>query len=484
MSTTTQTPVRYSQTANPNNKENTDLHASRYRTYIDPEELKIRDDETPEQFLTRQQKYVDNRREEFKEFYKTFDWRANKHMHLSEDMKTTKVVMDPLIQRFMFNFQTAVVDSPYNKFGKVAESWEDYTLMFRNGFNAGRDERKPITEEFQVYLEKVYCPVLWTLLYGLAGWKIVKRFYSQFKSCTIKVCAGTGFYGDNVFHMHIDGKIGYRQLNNHKQRTMNRLLFSVVRDAVSDEALEKESGIDDSKLDSDVYEDDSVIRRSVEKVQADQKQYGATCYPIWQPTKGFKSNHEFHKYMQKYYNEVGLLNSGLPRPHYELPEELMYRAKSGEVLIHKSHADKEGPQEVHSEPNPCPDRHFWAFDWTNVLHGLDPETGKQIKAEPVPVDYISETMQCLSDCRGKEYLNRMTEVKHVVHRLLDGKSGLESEDSEDLGVESCEESLKDIIPVGEGTLILNNLMTLVDKELGRFDELLNLRKKLGETLLE
>ena len=163
MSTAAQTPVRYSQTANPNNKENTDLHASRYRTYIDPEELKIRDDETPEQFLTRQQNYVDNRREEFKEFYKTFDWRANKHMHLSEDMKTTKLVMDPLFQRFMFSFQTTVVDDPYKKFGKVAESWEDYTLMFRNGFNAGRDERKPITEEFQVYLEKVYCPVLWTL---------------------------------------------------------------------------------------------------------------------------------------------------------------------------------------------------------------------------------------------------------------------------------------------------------------------------------
>lgn len=77
--------------------------------------------------------------------------------------------------------------------------------------------------------------------------------------------------------MHIDGKIGYRQVNNHKQRTMNRLLFSVVRDAVSDQALEKESAIDNSKLVSDVYENDSLIRRSVEKVQADQKQYGATA---------------------------------------------------------------------------------------------------------------------------------------------------------------------------------------------------------------
>ena len=105
-----------------------------------------------------------------------------------------------------------------------------------------------------------------------------------------------------------------------------------------------------------------------------------------------------------------------------------------------------------------------------MLHGLDPETGKQIKAEPVPVDYISEVMQCLNDCRGTDYLARMTEVKHVVNRLLDGKDGL-GEDSEkevDLEIKTCEESLKDIIPAGEGTFILNNLMTLVDRELGRF----------------
>ena len=76
--------------------------------------------------------------------------------------------------------------------------------------------------------------------------------------------------------MHIDGKIGLRQVNNHRQRTMNRLLFSVVRDAVSDEALEKEMELDNSKLETDVYSDDSVIRRSVEKIQADQTNY-AQC---------------------------------------------------------------------------------------------------------------------------------------------------------------------------------------------------------------
>lgn len=37
----------------------------------------------------------------------------------------------------------------------------------------------------------------------------IKEHVSQFKSCTIKVTeSDTVFYGDNVFHMHIDGKIG------------------------------------------------------------------------------------------------------------------------------------------------------------------------------------------------------------------------------------------------------------------------------------
>lgn len=268
-----------------------------------------------------------------------------------------------------------------------------------------------------------------------------------------------------MFHMHIDGKIGLRQVNNHRQRTMNRLLFSVVRDAVSDEALEREAGNGSSKDEGDVYEMDSVIKRSVAKVQADQKTYGATCYPIWQPVKGFKSNHEFHKYMQKYYNEVGLLNSGLPRPHYEIPEEIMYRAKTGEVLIHKSHADKAGPQEIHSEPNPCPDRHFWAFDWTNILHGIDAETGKQIKSEPVPVDYISEVMQPLSDARAKAYQLRMLEVKSVLESLVSGGDGFEHGCLE---VSSCEDTLANIIPKGEGTRILTELGQLIDWELGRF----------------
>jgi hypothetical protein len=56
-------------------------------------------------------------------------------------------------------------------------------------------------------------------------------------------------------------------------------------------------------------------------------------YPLWQPRTGFNDNHEYHSYMQAWYRDRGLENSGLPRPHYEIPEELTYRAKTGEVPV-------------------------------------------------------------------------------------------------------------------------------------------------------
>ena len=40
-------------------------------------------------------------------------------------------------------------------------------------------------------------------------------------------------YGSNVFHMHVDGKIGIRQPKNRTQRHMSRLLFSLVTPLVN-----------------------------------------------------------------------------------------------------------------------------------------------------------------------------------------------------------------------------------------------------------
>ena len=68
------------------------------------------------------------------------------------------------------------------------------------------------------------------------------------RSCTIKVCERTPFYNEPVFHMHIDGKIGLLQRNNQLQKRMNRLLFSIVADVVSDEAVERRRRLRESEL--------------------------------------------------------------------------------------------------------------------------------------------------------------------------------------------------------------------------------------------
>ena len=108
------------------------------------------------------------------------------------------------------------------------------------------------------------------------------------------MCEKTPFYNEPVFHMHIDGKVGVHKPNDHAQRQTSRMLFSIVTDALADAAQS-------------------------EAAQS-AREFGTTVYPIWQPRFGFASNHEFHRYMHARYADRGLENSGLPRPHYEIPE--------------------------------------------------------------------------------------------------------------------------------------------------------------------
>mmetsp|Transcript_28115 Transcript_28115/g.54685 ORF Transcript_28115/g.54685 Transcript_28115/m.54685 type:complete len:314 (-) Transcript_28115:189-1130(-) len=261
--------------------------------------------------------------------------------------------------------------------------------MFRNGYNTPGDARKPVTSEFQEYCEEVYCPIMWALLFG-EGWPALRPHWSAFKSCTIKVCdSGTTFLGKNVFHMHIDGKIGLLQRRNHAQKHMSRLLFSIVTDALNDQ------------------ENKSL------------KRHCTTVYPIWQPPFAFKSNHHFHEYMQTYYRECGLENSGLPRPHYEMPENLIYRAQTGEVLLHHTHGDKQrGPQAIHSEPNPCPDRHLFVFDWNNLLRKDPNNRNKYLPSTEVPEEAIIAHMRPLENASAPAFLARLRVVLKTARDLL------------------------------------------------------------------
>ena len=119
-------------------KENVELHRSRYR----PDELKSR--------------------EYYTQLYAAKDWNED-HIDLLKDMTVSKFFIHPAVQRMIYQLQVGLVDDLYNAYGKTEESWDGYTLMFRNGWQSG-DRRKPVTDEFQEYCEKIYCPILF--LYG------------------------------------------------------------------------------------------------------------------------------------------------------------------------------------------------------------------------------------------------------------------------------------------------------------------------------
>lgn len=398
--------MQYTATANPLDRKTTGLHELRYRA-----DLSQPSADAVAAVVEGQHCHVslEARRERLHVVRDKTEW-SLEHRHLLREMDVSKFVLAPDVQRFIHSLQNALVDKQYNCWGKTEGSWEGYTLMFRNGFQS-KDERKPVAERFHDYCEAVYCPIFWTLLFGKAGWEEVRKHWAQFKACTIKVCESGMLYGENIFHMHIDGKIGVLEPRNFQQRHMSRLLFSIVNDLATDQV-------------------------SFQAAAADPYCYGATNYPIWQPRQGFRSNHEFHRYMQDYYVERGLENVGLPRPHYEIPEDLLYRAVSGEVLINRSHSDPDyGCQPIHSEPNPCPDRHLFVFDWNNIVSGA-----KGAPSVEVPEDAIIAHMRALENTDSQAFLGRLAEVSEVCREVL--AKGLGEETFPEEAISAVETVLK------------------------------------------
>mmetsp|Transcript_15399 Transcript_15399/g.25141 ORF Transcript_15399/g.25141 Transcript_15399/m.25141 type:complete len:415 (+) Transcript_15399:35-1279(+) len=374
---------KYFRTKNPHNKENLDLHRTRFREdkYALAMTLYKGPNERADKLSDKQ-----SRQDRLHTICASKDWGAT-HMHLIKDMDVCKFVLDIQAQRMLHKMQVILCDNPYNSFGKTVGSWEGYTLMFRNGFQSG-DVRKPTTDVFQQYWLDIYVPIMFTMLYGSgdADSETIRKQIVKFKSCSIKVCEDTPFYGESKFHMHIDGKVGITQEKNFSQRRWSRLLFSIVTDALDDPE------------------------------NATAYKYGTTVYPIWQPRVGFANNHEFHRYMHSKYTDVGLDNSGLPRPHYAISEDLVYRATPGQVLYHPTHVDKKTPQAIHSEPNPCPDRHLFVFDFTNTVHKSD--TGKYLPCTPIPEELILKHLNVLSDTSNPLYAQRLAKVCEVATDLM------------------------------------------------------------------
>jgi len=259
-----------------------------------------------------------------------------------------------------------------------------------------------LASPLQAYCDGVYSRVMWTLLFGRAGWEAIRPHLSSFKANTIKVCETTGFHGENVFHMHLDGKIGLVQANNQAQKKTIRLLFSIVRGA------ENAGNVSTTKVQGGGGSA-SVV-------------HGCTVYPVWQYRAGFRNNAEFHRYMTGRYRECGP-STGLPRSLYVIPEPLVYRAISGEVLVHKSHADAHGPQPIHAEANPCPDRYLFVFDFANIITRTVDKWGKAGPTSvKIPEAAILDQIRALTDCSAAAFQQRLADVAEVAEELLSGEA--------------------------------------------------------------
>lgn len=130
----------YSSTANPHNRKNIQLHRMRFRQ---DDTINANDDLT-----------LEEKKEQFDALYAEKDW-SETHMPL-EDLDVIKFTISLPVQRLLYKMQVCLADQPYAAFGKTPDSWDGYTLMYRNGFPSG-DHRKPVTLEFEKFWLEV-CP--------------------------------------------------------------------------------------------------------------------------------------------------------------------------------------------------------------------------------------------------------------------------------------------------------------------------------------
>ena len=143
----------------------------------------------------------------------------DEHLHLDE-LGASKFVIAPAAQKLLVKLQQRLLDSPYEAFGRVEGSWQQYNIVFPSTF--GSDRRKPVSARLMAYAEAVYCPIMYVLLFGIQGWQAIRKHLLSFKANTIKVDfhpelfetpegAGDAGGSANIFHMHLDGRIGITQ---------------------------------------------------------------------------------------------------------------------------------------------------------------------------------------------------------------------------------------------------------------------------------
>eukprot|EP00041_Stephanoeca_diplocostata_P014443 m.262492 g.262492 ORF g.262492 m.262492 type:complete len:431 (+) comp19697_c0_seq73:283-1575(+) len=393
--------------------------------------------------------------------------RSEGHIHFSE-LNISKFKLAEAAQRVLVKIQYHLLDCQYAAFGKTAGSWARYNIVFPSTF--GSDRRKPVTENFQRYCDDMYCPIVYALLFGADVWKAeLSMHLSSFKTNTIKVCESTAFHGMSsiqvvqlagVFELlfafpsvyvgsfdfrteqlgdgacfrslehssdnaaasanvpteddngHVCNSVAHEGDHNATSQTSTRVgVCSTSRPSTE----VTRAAPDSNNHNNTGSEDPSSCVTTIPISKGVRNGYGCTVYPIWQPIGGFHNNNEFHAYMKQRYPERALA-LGLPRPLYEIPEHLLYRAQPGEVLVHKSHAEPGLPQPIHAEANPCPDRYLYVLDFYNIINRSE---DRLLPSSEVPEARILEQMGALSDATSARYAQRLLDVRVLGETLLD-----------------------------------------------------------------
>ena len=121
-------------------------------------------------------------------------------------MDVLQFVIHPLAQHLICALQAELLDEPYRAFGKTDGSENQFNLVFPKTY--GSDRRKPVTARFQDFAEAVYWPLINALLFGREGWERVRPHLTAFKVNTLQISADEFYYGQDIYHFHLDHKIG------------------------------------------------------------------------------------------------------------------------------------------------------------------------------------------------------------------------------------------------------------------------------------
>ena len=330
-----------------------------------------------------------------------------------DDMDVRQFVMSPAAQAIITTMQLELLEAPYTAFGnQIDGAGERFNIVLPSTF--GSDRRKPVTPAFQSFCETVFWPLMNALLFGPLVWPELRPHLTCFKVNTLRISEDEPYYGQPVYHFHLDHRIGPLAPKDQTQKRTMRMIFSVVPDATSRDANGDVHALPNAAFDSTIY-----LRQ--------------------QPPGGFASNAGLHEYLTRRFPERGLA-SNRERPLYEVNDDELYRAVPGEVLVHHSHPGRP----IHAETNPCPrGRGLYVLDWSDIAHverddascadGADGGKGKRaacrvLPCTRTPLPAILGAMRVLQDGPGSAaFCARLAEVAetaqslvHVVSEYADG----------------------------------------------------------------